>query len=197
MNNLKQRVELCKMMIAVDAMEAVAEASRLAMQLGADHTHPLYKALHDTIVSSYGRAFTEMRPLGRLAKEYSDFEDDELKRAHAMLMYYRHKNVSHTDVIKGRVVIYPKGAELGEGHVAPRPQYGVLMQSFAANELIAVQKVAGTVAGRLMAEIGKQMALLCGDEGKDLKDTTDLISEEELEQLRVALQRKKKSEQTG
>lgn len=194
-SSLKQRVELCKMMIAVDAMEAVAEASRLAMKLSADHTHPLYKALHDTIVSSYGRAFTEMRPLGRLDKKWSDFEHDELKRAHTMLMYYRHKNVSHTDVIKGRVVIYPKGAELGGGHIAPRPQYGVLMQSFAANELIAVQKVAGTVAGRLMVEIGKQMALLYGDEGKELKDTTDLISEEELERLSVSLKKKRKLSQ--
>lgn len=191
-SSLRQRVELCKMMIAVDAMESVAEASRLAIQLKADHTHPLYKALHDAIVTSYGRAFTEMRPLGRLHKKWSEFEYDELKRVHTMLMYYRHKNVGHTDVIKGRVIIYPQGAELDEVHVAPRTQYGVLMQSFAPSELTAVQKVAGTVAGRLMLEIDKQMALLYGDEGKDLKETTDLITPEELKQLSLALQKKKK-----
>lgn len=190
-SNLKQRIELCKMMIAVDAMESVAEAARLIEKLGADHTHPLYKALHDAIVTSYGRAFTEMRPLGLLSKKWSEFKDDELNRAHAMLMYYRHKNVSHTDVIKGRVIIYPKGAKLDEENIAPRAQYGVLMQSFAPNELIAVQKVAGTLTGRLTLEIGRKMALLYGDEGKDLREVTDLVSEEELNQLSLELKQKK------
>jgi hypothetical protein len=181
------------MMIAVDAMESVAEASGLAIKLKVDHTHPLYKALHDAMVTSYGRAFTEMRPLGRLHKKWSEFEHDELKKAHAMLIYYRHKNVSHTDVIKGRVIIYPRGAKLDDTHIAPRTQYGVLMQSFAPSELTAVQKVAGTVAGKLMLEIDKQMALLYGNEGKDLKETTGLITPEELKQLSLELQNKKKA----
>lgn len=190
MNDLKQRIELCKMMIAVDAMESVAEASRLALQLNADHTHPLYKALHDAMVTSYGRAFTEMRPLGYLNKKWSDFKDDDLKKTHVMLMYLRHKNVSHTDVIKGRVILYPKGAKLNKYTVAPGVQYSVLMQSFAAIELAAVQKVAGTVAGRLMAEINKRIAFLYGDEAVGLKAATDLLTEKELEELSATYKRK-------
>lgn len=89
-------------------MESVGEVSGLMLALKIDHTHHLYKPLHDAVVSSYGRAFTEMQPLGQLAKKWSKFEDEELKKTHRMLMYYRHKNVSHTDFIKGRVIIYPE-----------------------------------------------------------------------------------------
>ena len=67
MSDLERRVELCKLMIAIDSMTAVAEASGLTLALKADQNHPLYRALHDTIVSSYGRAFTEMQPLGMAA----------------------------------------------------------------------------------------------------------------------------------
>ncbi len=167
-------------------MDAVAEASGLALALKLDHQHPLYKALHDTIVTRYGRAFTEMQPLGRLPKEWSEFDDAELQKAHRMLMYYRHKNVSHTDIIKGRVILYPKGAKLEDGSVAPNMQYGVLFQAFAPNELIPVQKIAGNLAGRLMMEIDKQMTALYGEQGKRLTNITDLIAENELEQLRQA-----------
>lgn len=185
-NDLKQRVELCKLIIARDSMNAVAEASGLILALKIDHTDQFYRPLHDTVVSSYGRAFTEIQPLGYLPKKWSKFDDDELKRVHHMLMYYRNKNVGHTDFIKGRVVIYPKGAKREDGGVAENVQYSVLLQSFAHTELIAVQKLAGNLAGRLMIEIDRLMTTLYGEQGKDLKATTDLVSEDELEQLRLA-----------
>lgn len=190
MGDIKQRAELCKLIIARDSMTAVAETSGLALALKIDHTHQLYEPLHDTIVSSYGRAFTEIQPLGYLPKKWSKFEDDELKNTHRMLMYYRNKNVGHTDFIKGRVVIYPKGAIREDGSVAKNVQYSVLFQSFAQTELIAVQKLVGNLAGRLIVEIDQLMTALYGKQGKDLKVISDLISEVELEQLRLA---KKKS----
>lgn len=195
MSNLKRRIELCKLIIARDSMEAVAKASGWAMALNIDHNHPLYRALHDTIVTSYGRAFTEIQPLGYLPKKWAEFDDDELKRTHEMLMYYRNKNVGHTDFISGRVVVYPKGAKIDNEHIAPNIQVGVLSQSFAANELIAVQKVAGNLAGRLMVEIDKQMTILYGDQGVNLKSTTDLITEDELEQLHLARRQNRRKKQ--
>ena len=186
MSELKKRIELCKLIIARDSMTSVAEASGLMLALKIDHTHQLYKPLHDAVVASYGRAFTEIQPLGRLPKKWSKFSDDELKRTHTMLMYYRNKNVGHTDFIKGRVVIYPKGAKREDGSSAENVQYSVLFQAFAPTELIAVQKLAGNLAGRLMVEIDRSMTTLYGEQGKDLKVTTDLISEDELEQLQLA-----------
>lgn len=186
MSNLKQRAELCKLIIARDSMTTVAEASGLALALKIDHTHQLYKPLHDTIVSSYGRAFTEMQPLGYLPKKWSKFNDDEFKKTHRMLMYYRNKNVGHTDFIKGRVVIYAKGSKREDGSIAKNVQYSVLFQSFAATELIAVQKLAGNVAGRLIVEIDRLMTQLYGEQGKELKITTDLVTGDELEYLRQA-----------
>jgi hypothetical protein len=183
-NNLKQRIELCKLMIARDSMTAVAETSGLILALKIDHTHQLYKPLHDAVVSSYGRAFTEIQPLGRLPKRWSKFDSDELDKTHRMLMYYRNKNVGHTDFIKGRVVIYSKGAKLEDGSVAENVQYSVLFQSFAPTELIALQKLAGNLAGRLIVEIDILMTALYGERGENLKATTDLVSEEEIEQLR-------------
>lgn len=190
MNDLVQRIELCKLMIARDSMTAVAETSGLILALKIDHTHPLYKPLHDAVVSSYGRAFTEIQPLGRLSKIWSRFDNDELEKTHRMLMYYRNKNVGHTDFIKGRVVIYPKGAKLEDNSVAKNVQYSVLYQSFATTELIAIQKLAGNLAGRLIVEIDRLMTKLYGEQGKDLSDQTDLISEDELEQLRLAKRNK-------
>lgn len=185
MSDLKQRMQLCKLIIARDSMESVAEASGLILTLKIDHTHKLYKPLHDAVVSSYGRAFTEMQPLGRLSKKWSKFDDNDLKKTHRMLMYYRHKNVSHTDFIKGRVVVYPKGAKMEDGRVAKNVQYSVLFQSFAQSELISVQKLAGNLAGRLMVEIDKLMTELYGEQGKNLMATTEIITNDELEQLRL------------
>jgi hypothetical protein len=173
-------------MIARDSMTSVAEASGLILASEIGHAHPLYKPLHDAIVSSYGRAFTEIRPLGRLPKKWLRFDNDEFSKTHHMLMYYRNKNVGHTDFIKGRVVVYPKGVKREDGSVSENVQYSVLFQSFAPNELIAVQKLAGNLAGRLIVEIDRLMASLYGDQGRSLRKTTDLISEDELEELRLA-----------
>lgn len=186
MSDLKKRIEVCKLIIARDSMDAVATASGLALAMKIDHTHQLYKPLHDAIVMNYGRAFTEMQPLGYLPKKWAKFDDDTLKKTHRMIMYYRNKNVGHTDLIKGRVVIYPKGAKLENGSIATNVQYSVLYQSFAPSELIAVQKLAGNLAGRLMVAIDRSMTAIYGEQGKDLKATTDLVSEEELEHLRKA-----------
>jgi hypothetical protein len=183
---LKERIELCKMMIARDSMDSVAEVSGLALALDIDHTHNLYKPLHDTIVSSYGRAFTEMRPLGKLSAKWSNFSDIELQATHKMLMYYRHKNVSHTEIIESRIQVYPKGATLSENVTTTNVQYGVLYQTFAPSELLNVQKLAGNITGRLLVEIERLMEILYGKNGIRIKNITDIISKEELELLEKA-----------
>lgn len=186
MSDLKQRVELCKLIIARDSMTAVAEASGLMLALKIDHTHQLYKPLHDTVVSSYGRAFTEMQPLGHLPNKWSKFDDGELKRVHRMLMYYRNKNVGHMDFVRGRVVVYPRNGKREDGGIAKNAQYSVLFQTFAPTELIPIQKLAGNLAGRLIVEIDRLMTAIYGDQGENLKTTTNLISEDELGQLQLA-----------
>jgi hypothetical protein len=173
-------------------MDGVAEASGLALAMKIDHTHQLYKPLHDTIVSSYGRAFTEMRPLGKLSPEWSSFKDTEFEKTHRMLMYYRHKNVSHTEIIESRVLLYPKGARISKDVIAPGVQYGVLYQTFAASELIAVQKLAGNITGRLIVEIEKLMKTIYGEKGINIANITDVITKTELAQLETNRKKTKK-----
>ncbi|NCU29448.1 hypothetical protein EOL73_02845 [Candidatus Saccharibacteria bacterium] len=191
---LPERIELCKLIIARDSMDGVAEASGLALAMKIDHTHPLYKPLHDTIVSSYGRAFTEMRPLGKLSPKWFRFGDTELEKAHEMLMYYRHKNVSHTEVIESRVLLYPKGAKISKNITATNVQYGVLYQTFAPSELIAVQKLAGNIAGRLIAEIERLMHIIYGENGIYLSEITDVITDTELAQLEASRKKTNKKQ---
>lgn len=181
--NLHRRRELYKLIVARDSMNSVAEAAGIAVALKADHNHPLYKVLHDNIVTSYGRAFTEMKPLGTLPAKWAKFDDKEHQEAHDMLMYHRNKSVGHTDYIKGKIVLFPKGSKRTDGHTTDRVQYEVLTQSFAPNAYIPIQKLAGNLAGRLDIEISKQMTTLYGEEGKDLIDITELITEEDLIEL--------------
>jgi hypothetical protein len=189
-NNLQKRELLGKYLIARDCMEAVAESSGLALALKIDHTHPLYKSLHDAVVISYGRAFTEMRPLGTLPDKWKKFDDINFQKTHQMLMYHRSKNVGHTDLINGRIRIYPVGSKLENGSIARNFHFSVLNQSFAPNELIAVQKLAGNITGRLLVEINNLFKELYGENGEQITGVSELFSQDELIELR---QKKQKS----
>ena len=144
---------LGKYMIARDCMEAVVQASGIALVLEVDHTHVLYRSLHDEIVISYGRAFTEIRPLGKLPGIWSKFDNDSLTQTHKKLMYHRSKNVGHVDIIPGRIRLHPVGTLLENGRETENVNYTVLTQSipFSSDEMIAIRHLAGNLTGRLMA----------------------------------------------
>jgi hypothetical protein len=69
--------------------------------------------------------------------------------------------------------------------IARNVQYSVLFQSFGQSELLSVQKLAGNLAGRLMIEIDRIMTDLYGEQGKNLDATTEVVTDDELERLRL------------
>lgn len=183
--DLKKRVKLSKLIIAHDSMEVIHEASSIMLQSKLKYDDPLYKALHDTIISSYGRAFTEMQPLGSLPSKYKKLRgQQELKRVHAMLMYYRHKNVGHTDFVDGRIRVYPMGTKFESDAIAGMFSYSVLSQSFAPTEIINIQKTAGWIAGTLIHDISVLGRDVFGDSFEKLTVKQDLLSKEEVDLLR-------------
>lgn len=181
---LRQRVQLYRLIIARDCMNSVAEFVQLALDSRVDTNHALFNAIHDSIISSYGRAFVDMDPFGRISSNYEKFDDKEMGAIHKMLIERRNKHVAHTDYIPGRVVFYPPGAKRPDSSISSRLQYEILVNYFSHHTFQSVLKLAGWQTGKMMADIEKSIKRIYGEDGEKVIDVTELVTPEEEKLLR-------------
>lgn len=184
-DKLHERAQLYRLIIARDCMNSVAEGVQIALSLKVDTNHDLFNAMHDFIVASYGRAFVDMAPFGRISSKYEKLDDEEMTITHSMLMDRRHKHVAHTDYVPNRVVFYPPGQERPDGSISSRLQYEVLKNYFSHHAYQSIQKLAGLQTGRIIADIEKGIKRIYGDNGEKVIAVTELITVDELERLKT------------
>lgn len=186
LENIQKRAEIYKLSIARFSIEEAAEATGLVIANKIDIDHPLYRPLHAAMVVAYGRAFSEMKPLWKIAPEWSRFEDESDQRTHDALMNQRNKMVGHADHIPNRIIVYPEGAVMENGEIAPRAQTEVLTNYIPPADFVYIQRVASKLVGRMEIEISNRMTKLYGEQGVNLKETLELISEDDIQALKAA-----------
>lgn len=109
LEKIKKRAEIYKLIIAKDSIDEAATTAGLVIGNSIGIHHPLYRPLHAAMVVTYGRAFSEMKPLWKIAPEWSQSDNPEDQRVHNALMNQRNKMVGHADHIPNRVLVHPRG----------------------------------------------------------------------------------------
>ena len=147
------------------------------------------------MVVAYGRAFSEMRPLWKIGPEWSKFEDPEDQRVHDALINQRNKMVGHADYIPNRILIHPIGAVMDDGEILEKVQNDIGINYIPPEDFTYIQRTAGGLVARLSIAISEQMTELYGEEGVDLHETIELITDDDtklLEEERKAAKAAKK-----
>jgi len=81
--------------------------------------YDLFISLHTSIIVNYAKPFTDNKPLGRLPKKFSSFQDSTYQEMHKQLIDLRNQFVAHSDYNMRKVHIYPKNTQLMKtGHFA-------------------------------------------------------------------------------
>lgn len=163
LENIRRRAEIYKLSIARASIDEAAESAKLVMDMKVDYNHALYRPLHAAMVIAYGRAFSEMKPLGKISSKWEKFEDRSDQRTHDTLMRQRNTMVGHSDHIAERVMIYAKGDIMDNGEVAPRAQTVVLTSYIPPDDFIHILRMAGGLVGRMSIALSNKMTELYGD----------------------------------
>jgi hypothetical protein len=183
LENILRRAEIYKLSIARSSIEEAAESAKLAMDTKVSHNNPLYRPLHAAMVIAYGRAFSEMKPLGKISSKWEKFKDPSDQRAHDAIMRQRNTMVGHADHIDERVMIYAEGDTMDNGEVAPRAQTVILTNYIPPDDFVYILKMAGGLVGRMSVALSNKMTELYGENGINLKDSFELITEDDLKEL--------------
>ena len=183
LENIRRRAEIYKLSIARSSIDEAAEAANLVFNMKMDYENPLYRPLHAAMVIAYGRAFSEMKPLGKISSKWEKFDDESDQRAHDALMRQRNTMVGHADHISERVMIYAEGDTMDNGELAPRAQTVVLTNYIPPDDFISILKMAGGLVARISMAMSDKMTELYGEEGVNLKKSFELITEDDLKKL--------------
>jgi hypothetical protein len=108
-SRLHKRVELYRLILANDSIHGAEQAIEIAIKYDVRDNHELTFLVQNTVVSCYGRAFVEMKPFGAISSKWQKFKDPERARIHKNLMGQRHKNISHSDYLERKVLLFPDG----------------------------------------------------------------------------------------
>ena len=186
LENVKKRAEIYKLIIAKASIDEAAETAGLVIGNDLDVHHPLYRPLHAAMVVAYGRAFSEMKPLWKIAPEWSQFDNPEDQRVHNALISQRNKMVGHADHIPNRILIHPKGAVMDDGEVLERVQNDIGTNYIPPEDFTYIQRTAGGLVGRMSVAISERMTELYGEGGVNLLETIELITDNDIKILEKA-----------
>lgn len=111
----ERRRRLCRFALALSDLSASTQSCDLMLTerpgMGGAH----YWAYHTAIVASYGRPFTENKPLGRIpASSVLRTLTPEQLELHDELLENRNSVAAHSDLRARPVYYMPKGAKMGE-----------------------------------------------------------------------------------
>jgi hypothetical protein len=132
--SLHKRVELYRLILAADSIHSAQQALEIAIKDTISFGDDLFSIFHNSVVACYARAFTEMKPFGRISAKWEKFEDKRYAHVHQLLMEQRHKNVSHIDYLERKVVIYPPGGLKEEGYDSDDLLYVVKQEYYSAQD---------------------------------------------------------------
>ena len=183
-NGFLIRAQAYRLILARANIDEVVQTAQTAIEMGVDVNHVLYHPLHAAIVIAYGRAFTEMKPLGTISSKWSKFTDKDEQHTHDILIKQRNQFVGHSDYIPNKVIIYPKGAVMYGGDIAPRPQTEILSNYIDPARFSNILTLATDLRDRMALNVSVTLEKLYGSEGVNLKETLELISEADISELK-------------
>lgn len=186
LENIQKRAEIYKLTIAKSSIDEAAITAGLIIGKKIDVSHPLYRPLHAAMVVAYGRAFSEMKPLWKIAPEWSLFDNPEDQRVHNALMNQRNTMVGHADHIPSRILVHPKGALMDNGEILARVQTDIGTNYIPPEDFTYIQRTAGSLVARMSIAISEKMTELYGEEGVNLQETIELITDDDIEVLEKA-----------
>lgn len=109
------RRRLCRFALALSDIKAATDACDLMLSERPGMADPHYWAYHTAIVASYGRPFTEMKPLGQLpASPILRSLTADQRELHDEILDNRHTVAAHSDLRARPVYYMPKGAKIGK-----------------------------------------------------------------------------------
>lgn len=122
---------LYRLVIARSDIAAAMEGCDHLINGGIRAGHPLYWTMHNGIVVSYARPFTQNRPFGPLPAKWSTFDTRYFEELHRELLELRRKCVAHSDHDMRKVFIVPPGASMLDGDTNPNMNLGTAVQNWA------------------------------------------------------------------
>lgn len=186
--DLHQRRDLAHLICAENAIESAREAiHRLTTEVGSDLTNPLFTTLQEVVIIGYGRAFSEMRPFGRLDKttRWAVFTEPNRQALHDRLMQYRNQMVAHTDFKPDSILVNPPGALRSDGNKQHSSAWGVepvtvwLAPQYYHDIQMHLDSLGGQMQGTIQAHVNQIFG------GSTATTPFELLSQTDLDTLKA------------
>lgn len=180
----EHKKELYKLIVAQDSLNAALLTLRvLEMQEASPENDPLINALQESLIISYGRAFTEMKPFWKLSDEWAVFDDPDQQACHDQFSSARHKRHAHVDYISQKVVMYPKGTlRISAGKSNDRTNHVVKSQYYSERAYPLMRKTIEAAFSKMNSRI-RELTIEIFENRKDFNLPEELISIDDLKDL--------------
>ncbi len=163
---LNKKKELYKLLVARSDILAAHTTCDYFLANVKDMKHQLYFPLQSAIIVSYGRPFSDNKPLGPLKNKWGKFQDQQLQKMHNDLLELRNKMIAHSDHEHRKAHIIPKGASHPVLGKIKRLSASVSSKALPIERFQIIRRLCFDLNTRLNQEADKQLEELF--ENKDL-----------------------------
>lgn len=176
--------ELYQLIVAQDSLNAaLLTLDILERQTSSENNNALVDALQESLIVSYGRAFTEMKPFWKLSDDWSMFDDPSLQDCHDQLSRARHKRHAHVDYISQKVVMYPKHTlRISKDKVNERTNHVVKSQHYSEQAYPRIRKTIEVLYSKMNDRI-RELTIEVYETRNDFNQPEELISINDLKDL--------------
>jgi hypothetical protein len=151
-----ERRQAFRLASAVTDIHAARETALLADANVRDLSSRLWRPLHDAIVVSYARPFTQNNVHGSLPKRFATFDDRLRQRLHDDILELRDRQVAHSDGDMRQVVIIPAGVSYF-GRIAESTNHAVSDSVFEPDWFAAIAGHCQLLGVDLFAELRSEL----------------------------------------
>jgi hypothetical protein len=159
---------------------AAGKLSEKTVEVGMGN--PLYLPLLEAMIISYSRPFIDNDGLGVLSKQWSEFEDKELKKTHHFILNYRNDLVAHSDHTVRKIQIFSANANFGPMRKKQKmegPGFAVSTFWIPLGRVGTFHRLFAVQGQRMIAEVMRMLDELYGemdlpDKAFDLRDDEGL-----------------------
>jgi len=179
----EKKRDLYKLIIAQDSLNAALEGILYLIELNAKPSEIVYSGMQESVIISYGRAFTDMDPFGGLSGRWQKFDDANYQKCHNFLIESRNKRVGHTEYIKDKIVLYPPNTLLYGGLGNDSINHVVKSQYMDAKVTKLVKETIQDLLSRMHDSIKDALTELYLSR-TDFRQPEELLSLEDVRKLR-------------
>ena len=185
MINKNSKKELYQLILANDSLNTALSTLTILeeLQISNSGDDSMFHALQESLIISYGRAFTEMKPFWKISDEWSKFDDVNQQACHDQLSKARHKRYAHVDYFPEKVIMYPKGTlKISEDKFNEHTNHVVKFQVYSYHAYPLMRQTIQMGLTRMNYRI-RDLIIDIYENREDFKQPEELISMDDLKEL--------------